>query len=255
MTDNANNGMITKIWGPPMWIALHTISFGYPLEPNDEQKENYKNFFKLIADILPCRYCRESYLEFINEEGSILNDDVMNNRETLSRWLYNLHNKVNNKLGIDYGVTYENVRDRYESYRAKCSKSKKETGCIMPLDDKSNSYKIADVKDCPIISNSTVDKFSKYARKRGIHNTKYINIDRDSELWEERNKKCELIIKHMQKNGIPSIEPDSSKWRGLPTRDELKLIMMSSSNLSEEVLKEISLDKVKVNIKKYRLVR
>ena len=36
---NANNGLITKIWGPPAWEFLHSITFGFPISPTPEQKE------------------------------------------------------------------------------------------------------------------------------------------------------------------------------------------------------------------------
>ena len=30
---NDSNGMLTTIWGPPLWHTLHTISFNYPVKP------------------------------------------------------------------------------------------------------------------------------------------------------------------------------------------------------------------------------
>ena len=44
-SDNSNNGLITKIWGPDIWSALHSISFGYPINPSQDQKDKYKTFF------------------------------------------------------------------------------------------------------------------------------------------------------------------------------------------------------------------
>jgi hypothetical protein len=62
----------------------------------------------------------------------------MNSRETLSKWLYNIHNKVNEKLGVKEIPEFKDVWDRYESYRSKCTKSpeikkKIEKGCTNPL--------------------------------------------------------------------------------------------------------------------------
>ena len=48
--DNSNNGLISKIWGPGLWIGLHSISFGYPINPSEEQKKNYKQFFELVGE-------------------------------------------------------------------------------------------------------------------------------------------------------------------------------------------------------------
>ena len=38
LDDSKTNGLITKIWGPHFWETLHCVSFGYPLEPTEEQK-------------------------------------------------------------------------------------------------------------------------------------------------------------------------------------------------------------------------
>ena len=36
---NSPDGMLTSVWGPPMWHSLHTISFNYPIKPTNEQKK------------------------------------------------------------------------------------------------------------------------------------------------------------------------------------------------------------------------
>ena len=42
-SDYKNNGLITKIWGEAGWTFNHAATFGYPLEPTEEQKIKYKN--------------------------------------------------------------------------------------------------------------------------------------------------------------------------------------------------------------------
>ena len=39
-------------WGPGGWIFLHTITFNYPLDPDENDKERYKTFFNMVS-ILP----------------------------------------------------------------------------------------------------------------------------------------------------------------------------------------------------------
>ena len=119
----SKNGMQTRVWGPAGWVFLHCIAQNYPQEPTNEQKENYKSFFRLVGQVLPCRYCRESYQDFINQSGTQLNDSVMKNRHTFSKWLYDIHNKINKKLGFKDCVSFKQVTDKYESFRSKCSKS------------------------------------------------------------------------------------------------------------------------------------
>jgi len=137
---NSNNGMLTSVWGPSMWFTLHIISFNYPVNPNKEQKKDYYNFFKNLGKILPCSYCRINYKK--NIKTIKLNMNTMKNRKTLSLWLYNLHNEVNKMLNKKSDLTYEQVRQRYEIFRARCLMKKeerklikkiKELGCTQPF--------------------------------------------------------------------------------------------------------------------------
>ena len=145
---NSSNGMITYIWGPALWHALHTISFNYPVEPNYENKRDYKQFFMSLANVLPCKYCRDNYKKNIKSEPTILNNAVFLNRESLSRWLYNLHNRINVNLGKPIYKTYEYVQKKFEQFRAGCgskpsqlvdSPKATEKGCVFAK--KSNNYK------------------------------------------------------------------------------------------------------------------
>lgn len=296
----SNNGLITKIWGPGGWTFMHSITFGYPVEPTNEQKKQYKQFFESVGDVLPCSYCRDSYKKFISngktesktlQEKRVdlnlqtaLTDDVMENRESLTKWLYYLHEAVNKKLDVDYGVSYDDVCQRYESFRAICESPNdtKAIGCLMPLDKKAQSYKVASNIDCPIIFPNIAREFINYARLRGIDNEEIELIgklegnvqskNRDVDIWCLRNKECKEIIFNMRNEGTPSLEPKGSEWAGLPTVEELKLMMRLSSNLSNNKLSSlicklqsgINTDAPKVNIdckkfgrnkKTYRLVR
>ena len=136
--DGDDTGMQTRVWGPGGWLFLHSIAQNYPWEPDTQKKEDYLQFFKLTGNILPCRYCRESYQDFIKQSGTELNFSVMKDRKTLTTWLYNIHNKINKKLGINCDLTLKQVWEKYESFRSKCTKSpeiveKIKKGCTDPL--------------------------------------------------------------------------------------------------------------------------
>jgi hypothetical protein len=133
---NSGNGFSTFIWGSSMWIFLHTMSFNYPVEPTKEDKKHYMEFLKSLQYILPCRTCRENYTKNIKAKDTKLTVSVLKNRETLSRWLNKLHNTINNQLGKNKDVKYEDCRDFYEQFRARCSKPKKKGvhgGCYEPF--------------------------------------------------------------------------------------------------------------------------
>ena len=115
---NSNDGMITYIWGPPLWHTLHTISFNYPVNPTNDEKKHYYKFFSNLNNVLPCGICRTNLKN--NLKLVPFTKDTVKNRNTLSRWVYNLHEVVNKMLGKKNKLSYEDVRDRYEQFRARC---------------------------------------------------------------------------------------------------------------------------------------
>ncbi len=115
---NSKNGMLTKIWGPPLWHFLHTVSFNYPVEPTQENKEHYMQFILQLQHVLPCGKCRENLKK--NFETLPLRMSDMESRHTFSMYIYTLHETVNTMLNKQSGLTYEDVRDRYEMFRANC---------------------------------------------------------------------------------------------------------------------------------------
>tara|TARA_B100001094_G_C18177830_1_gene798953 strand:- start:1752 stop:2282 length:531 start_codon:yes stop_codon:yes gene_type:complete len=130
---NDKNGMMTYIWGPPLWHFLHTMSFNYPVNPTDKDKEYYRNFIKSMGKILPCKYCRDNYK--INLKNVPINQTALKNRENFSKWMFNFHNEINKQLKKPIHKNYNEVRDLYETFRARCGKDnqKIELGCTDPV--------------------------------------------------------------------------------------------------------------------------
>lgn len=234
---DANNGLITSIWGPHEWEAFHAKTFGYPIKPSDEQKIAYLQYFILEGSVLPCVFCRKSYMKFINEGDTLLDMSVMESRETLTRWGFRLHNNVNKKLGVEYGETYEELCYKYESYRAKCTKTEK--GCLMPLDMKAKSYQKADIHRAPIIDLKYSTALIGHAKTLELHNYEsfvnyYSSLVRNTDEWGQRDCTARRVIKYMRKNGVSSLDSN-----GLPSVHEMILISMMSSTLEHEKLEEI----------------
>ena len=132
----SDEGMLTTVWGPSMWHVLHTMSFNYPANPTSEQRVNYKAFILNMANVLPCRHCRENLTRNFKTNAPTLAD--MQNRASFSRYVYDLHETVNKMLKKPSTMTYADVRERYEHFRARCSVDDKlpnrpEKGCTEPL--------------------------------------------------------------------------------------------------------------------------
>jgi len=143
---NSNDGMLTSVWGPSMWHYLHTMSFNYPIHPTCAEKEHYRDFVLNLRFVLPCGKCRTNLCK--NFKRLPLTMAAMKNRETFSKYVFRLHELINKMLGKKSGLTYNEVRERYEHFRARCAepiqkigndlrKTKKkrtiENGCTEPL--------------------------------------------------------------------------------------------------------------------------
>jgi hypothetical protein len=87
--------MNTTFWGPSGWKFLHTLTFIYPENPSFSDKVKMREFMNLLYLILPCKYCRVSFLKYSN---SLPIDKHLDSRDMMIEWLYKIHNKVNKKL-------------------------------------------------------------------------------------------------------------------------------------------------------------
>jgi hypothetical protein len=143
---NSGDGMQTLTWGPAQWHFLHMMSFNYPVNPTDDDKKHYREYIYNLRYILPCKYCRINLANNLKKKP--LKMCNMKNRETFSRYIYELHELVNKMLGKKSNLTYCDVRERYEHFRSRCTeekpkiftfkklnetKKKKEKGCTEPL--------------------------------------------------------------------------------------------------------------------------
>lgn len=143
----SGDGLLTKSWGPGQWHFLHAISFNYPVSPTEQDKKHYRDYVLSLVHVLPCKYCRMNLRK--NLKKAPITMAHMKNRDTFSKYVYDLHEIVNTMLNKKSGLTYEDVKERYEHFRARCSlpikragshqrrnntrKRNSEKGCTEPL--------------------------------------------------------------------------------------------------------------------------
>jgi len=72
--------MDTRFWGPSGWQLFHLVAFKAK-HPDDVLNQ--------MKDVLPCKFCRASTTEFVQKHPL---------RGDPGKWLYDIHNMVNNKL-------------------------------------------------------------------------------------------------------------------------------------------------------------
>jgi len=126
--------MDTRFWGPSGWKLLHAIAFTY--EYSSESSILYSKFFETLPFILPCKYCRFSLIDYYklhpfqistgpydtgNERAFLNGRGVMNPQLDVSKWMFTIHNCVNDKLRKqelhkDPNPTYADVKYRYASW-------------------------------------------------------------------------------------------------------------------------------------------
>ena len=163
---DSGDGMLTSIWGPGLWHYLHVISFNYPVNPTNLIKKKYKELLLNLQHTLPCKYCRINLKN--NFKKYPLTDKILKNRNTFSRYIYNLHELINKMLGKKSGLSYCDVRDRYENFRSRCvidkpkifnySKFKKEKGCTTPMYGEKSKCLIKIVPQKSRCKTLTIDK-------------------------------------------------------------------------------------------------
>jgi len=180
----SGDGMITSSWGPAIWFFLHMMSFNYPIEPTEEDKKNYMNFILNLQHILPCKYCRVNLHNNFKQKPILLSD--MKNRESFSRYVYELHEIINKMLHKKSNLTYCDVRERFEHFRARCTeenpkiynfnkvktikhKNHKEKGCTEPLYGKKSKCIINIVPQEDKRATFIMDKKCVKTRRNDLH--------------------------------------------------------------------------------------
>lgn len=125
-----DNGMLTTVWGPSLWHSIHTITFNYPVRPTKQEQADYYKFIMSLEKVLPCKYCRENFpknMRAVNKrKRTTLKRALARGRAGFSRYMYDFHNEVNVMLGKPITLTYKQVKERYENFRARCTLKKSE---------------------------------------------------------------------------------------------------------------------------------
>ena len=112
--------MDTRFWGPSGWKLLHLIA----ASPHKHPQKVFE-WFTLLPYVLPCKFCRASLQEYY--EALPLTLDIVRGQgkgnTSFSRWLYDIHNMVNDKLR-EQGLlktpnpSWSTVHDLYDSMQA-----------------------------------------------------------------------------------------------------------------------------------------
>ncbi len=108
-------GLGPDVWGPYGWKFIHFVALGYPKNPTEEDKLNYKTFFMLIPSILPCSICSAHFADNLLKYP--ITDDILTDRIKLFNWSVDMHNEVNiinEKKRIDYDTALKLIVNNFK---------------------------------------------------------------------------------------------------------------------------------------------
>jgi hypothetical protein len=98
----------SKYWGKHGWIFLNSIALTY----DGSNKEEYLKFFNQLQYVLPCKKCREHYKKNI----LTLNNSVLQNKDTLLKWLIDIRNSINIENNRPLITKEETINEIYIDY-------------------------------------------------------------------------------------------------------------------------------------------
>jgi hypothetical protein len=110
-----------KQWGPAAWQFLHTVTFGYPDDPDPQVQDDFRDFFRTLQTVLPCANCRSHYGQKLREAEALQGTaaDPFASRRQLSQWLVDLHNDVNQRQRKKQ-IKYDEVHTLFQDTTMLC---------------------------------------------------------------------------------------------------------------------------------------
>ena len=84
---------LTKaVWGPPCWAMMHSLAASVDASSRDA----FCRFLHGLSALLPCPECKQHFQDFLAEHPP---ETTVRDRESASRYCFDLHNRVNDSLG------------------------------------------------------------------------------------------------------------------------------------------------------------
>ena len=111
--------MDATVWGPHYWFFLHTVTMTYPLRPNDGAKKKYYELIQNIPLFIPNVSMAKSFQETLDAYPV---SPYLDTRDSLTRWMHFIHNKMNKRLGkreISITKFYEDYHENYKTRNVK----------------------------------------------------------------------------------------------------------------------------------------
>lgn len=86
----------TNIWGAKLWESLHIMAARAPEVLDDDTKAAFSDLLQALPFTLACGTCAEHFDKMLDEYP--LSDEILATRISLSKYLFDRHNMVNERL-------------------------------------------------------------------------------------------------------------------------------------------------------------
>jgi len=96
-------------WQGLTWYMFHTMTLNY----NPQYREEYITFFDSLRTIIPCKMCRDNYINKLNNPVLSMENNI--NSDRIFNWTIDIHNDVN-KINGKRGWSYEDARNYYQRF-------------------------------------------------------------------------------------------------------------------------------------------
>ena len=107
------------VWGPHFWFFLHTVSMTYPTNPNESTKKKYYDLITNMHLFLPVKQISSDFSNLLDQYPIT---PYLDNRESLIRWTWFVHNKINAKLEKPQITLNDFYVQYYNAYKPKNAK-------------------------------------------------------------------------------------------------------------------------------------
>jgi FAD-linked sulfhydryl oxidase len=104
----------SKVWGPHMWFFLHTTAMTYPVRPNAITKKKYYDFIQNLPLFIPIEHMSGEFTKLLDEYPI---QPYLDTKESFIRWVWFIHNKINEKLEKPKITLNEFYNKYYEEYK------------------------------------------------------------------------------------------------------------------------------------------
>lgn len=98
---------VCSISKPSLWQYLHKASFNYPMNPSNDDKQQFIKLFNKFKSNLP-----QKWQDNLNKLPQLKLEDL-NSKESLSRYTHKLHESINIMLGKKTNIMYEDAKQKY----------------------------------------------------------------------------------------------------------------------------------------------